>query len=135
MIAFSKLNVTIEHQQIVPDEVDQVADALKEQSDKESVQLIITSGGTGLCPRDITPEATKSVIEKECSSIMTYVTVESLKITTMACLSRAVCGIRNGTLIINLPGKPKAVKENLDILMKNNLLKHALKSVNGECLH
>ena len=112
-----------------------IVNALKQEAENENVNLILTSGGTGLCPRDITPEATKSVIEKDWSSIMVYVTTESCKITPFACFSRAVWGVINNTLIINLPGKPKAVTENLDILMTKNLLKHALKSVNGECLH
>jgi len=97
--------------------------------------LILTSGGTGFSPRDITPEATLQVIEKRADSLTQLLQQESLKITPMACLSRAVCGVRGNTLIINLPGKPKAVRENWTILMNKNVLLHALALVVGEALH
>ena len=90
----------------------------------EGVNLILTTGGTGFAPRDITPEATHRVIERETPGIVEALRAESLKITKHAMLSRAVAGIRGQTLIINLPGSPKAVRENLEILLP--VLPHAL---------
>ena len=129
------MKVQVVDQALVPDEYDLIVQQLKAFVQNDAIHFILTSGGTGLGPRDVTPEATKSVIEKEWQSIMTYITSESIKITPLACLSRAVWGVANNTLIINLPGKPKAVTENLSILMISNILRHAVKSVNGECLH
>jgi len=113
----------ISHQAIVPDEFQAIAGTLKEWCEEE-VNLILTSGGTGFAPRDITPEATKSVIERETPGIVEALRAESLKITRHAMLSRAAAGIRGRTLIINMPGNPKAVRENLDVLLP--VLPHAL---------
>lgn len=108
---------------IVPDEFDVIANQLRHWCDN-GFNLILTSGGTGFSPRDITPEATKSVIEREAPGIAETLRAESLKITRHAMLSRAVAGIRGQTLIINMPGNPKAVRENLDVLLP--ILPHAL---------
>ena len=108
---------------VVADEVAEIAAALRTWSD-EGVHLILTTGGTGFAPRDVTPEATKAVIERETPGIAEALRTESLKITRHAMLSRGVAGIRGRTLIINLPGNPKAVKESLDILLP--VLPHAL---------
>lgn len=89
--------------------------------------LVLTSGGTGFFERDVTPEATIEIIEKKADSLITFILSESMKIVPTACLSRAVAGMRGKTLIINLPGKPKAVKENFEILMRNGVLLHALR--------
>ncbi len=113
----------ISHRHIVPDEFDTIVKILTRWSD-EGVNLLLTNGGTGFSPRDITPEATKRVIEREAPGIAEAVRAESLKITRHAMLSRAVAGIRGQTLIINMPGNPKAVRENLDILLP--ILPHAL---------
>ena len=95
------------------------------------------SGGTGFAPRDVTPEATKQVIERETPGIAEALRADSLKITQHAMLSRAVAGIRGQTLIINMPGSPKAVRENMDVLLP--ILPHALElltdSPNSESHH
>ncbi len=113
----------ISHQAIIPDDFATIVNTLATWCD-EGVNLLLTSGGTGFSPRDITPEASKRVIEREAPGIAEAVRSASLKITQHAMLSRAVAGIRQQTLIINMPGNPKAVRENLDILLP--ILPHAL---------
>lgn len=108
---------------IVPDQVDGIVARLIEWCNN-GLNLILTTGGTGFSPRDVTPEATRLVIEREAPGIAEAMRAESLKITPHAMLSRAVAGIRGQTLIVNLPGSPKAVKENLDVLLP--VLPHAL---------
>ena len=119
---------TIQKQQIVPDEFEQIVQTLTDWSDN-GIHLILTSGGTGFAPRDITPEATRTVLQRETPGIAEALRAESLKITRHAMLSRAVAGIRNQTLIINMPGNPKAVRENLAVLLP--ILPHALELVTG----
>lgn len=114
---------------IVPDNQQIIADELKKYSDKEKVDIVLTTGGTGLGPRDVTPEATVSVCEKMVPGLGEILRFESYKKTPNAVLSRSVAGIRNGTLIINLPGSPKAVRECLEIIM--DVLPHALKMMRG----
>ena len=116
---------------IIPDDQETIARALMEWSD-QGLNLILTSGGTGFAPRDVTPEATRQVIEREAPGIAEALRSESLKITRHAMLSRAVAGMRGRTLIINLPGSPKAVNESLDILLP--ILPHALELL-GEDPH
>lgn len=118
-----RTNWEVVRQAIVPDERPQIADTLIEWCEA-GLNLILTTGGTGFAPRDVTPEATREVIERETPGIAEALRAESLKITRHAMLSRAVAGIRGRTLIVNLPGSPKAVKENLDILLP--ILPHAL---------
>lgn len=113
----------ITHQQIIPDDFETIVEIMVQWC-TEDVHLLLTSGGTGFSPRDITPEATRHVIEREAPGIAEAVRAESLKITRHAMLSRAVAGIRGQTLIINMPGNPKAVRENLDVLLP--VLPHAL---------
>lgn len=113
----------ISHHTILPDEFKTITGTLIQWCD-EGVDLILTSGGTGFGPRDITPEATRRVIEREAPGIAEALRAESLKITRHAMLSRAVAGIRGRTLIINMPGNPKAVRENLQVLLP--ILPHAL---------
>ncbi|MFZ0546234.1 MAG: MogA/MoaB family molybdenum cofactor biosynthesis protein [Candidatus Promineifilaceae bacterium] len=110
-------------QEIVPDDQQIIARTLLRWCE-EKVNLILTTGGTGFAPRDVTPEATRQVIDREAPGIAEALRAESLKITRHAMLSRAVAGIRGRTLIINLPGSPKAVKENMDVLLP--ILPHAL---------
>ncbi|MCP4357254.1 MAG: MogA/MoaB family molybdenum cofactor biosynthesis protein [Chloroflexi bacterium] len=116
----------ISHQTIIPDDFAVIVNTLTTWCD-EGVNLLLTSGGTGFSPRDITPEATKRVIEREAPGIADAVRAASLKITQHAMLSRAVAGIRSQTLIINMPGNPKAVRENLGILLP--ILPHALELI------
>lgn len=113
----------VANQEIVPDDQQRIASTLLQWCE-EKVNLILTTGGTGFAPRDVTPEATRQVIEREAPGIAEALRIESLKITRHAMLSRAIAGIRGRTLIINLPGSPKAVKENLDVLLP--VLPHAL---------
>ncbi len=113
----------ITRQQIIPDDFDTIVETMVRWC-AAGVHLLLTSGGTGFSPRDITPEATRQVIEREAPGIAEAVRAESLKITQHAMLSRAVAGIRGQTLIINMPGNPKAVRENLEVLLP--VLPHAL---------
>ena len=98
---------------ILPDEKDMIETELKRCADEKAISLVVTTGGTGFSPRDITPEATKAVIERETPGIPQLMIAESLKITPRACLSRMAAGIRGRTLIVNLPGSKKAATENL----------------------
>lgn len=102
---------------IVPDEFDVIASELKKCSDELKINLVLTTGGTGFSPRDITPEATLSVVERETRGIPEAMRYASLQITPRGCLSRSAAGIRGRTLIINLPGSPKAAKENLEAVL------------------
>lgn len=115
---------------VVPDEVDKIKGILVQWSDIDHVNLILTLGGTGFTPRDVTPEATKMVIQKEAPGLTFVMLQESLKITPFAMLSRATAGIRGSTLIINMPGNPNAVAECLEALLP--ALKHALKQIKGD---
>ncbi|MCP3659224.1 MAG: MogA/MoaB family molybdenum cofactor biosynthesis protein [Bacteroidetes bacterium] len=113
---------------IIPDDQKLIINTLKHLVDDLALDLILTTGGTGFSKRDVTPEATSAVLDKECLGIAEAIRVNSLQITKKAMLSRAVAGLRKNTLIINLPGSPKAVKECLDysldaILHGLNILK------------
>lgn len=115
--------------QIVPDEQDLLEETMISMSDKDKVDLILTTGGTGLSSRDITPEATLAVIQKEVPGLAEAMRSESMKKTNRAMLSRAVAGIRNSTLIINLPGSVKAVRECLAVILP--ALPHGLEILTG----
>lgn len=115
---------------VVPDDVQKIKDMLQKWSDVDKVDLILTLGGTGCTPRDVTPEATKSMIQKETPGLLYVMMRESLKVTPSAMLSRAAAGIRGSTLIINMPGNPNAVAECMEALLPS--LKHALKQVRGD---
>lgn len=117
---------------VVPDEADEISSALKKMCDEVKSDVVFTTGGTGFAPRDVTPEATKAVIEREAPGISEAIRYESLKITPKAMLSRAVSGIRGKTLIINLPGSPKAVKESLEAVLP--VLPHAVETLSGNTL-
>lgn len=114
---------------IVPDEKEEISASLIKMADEIKCDVIFTTGGTGFAPRDITPEATKEVIERETPGISEAIRFESLKITPKAMLSRAVSGIRGKALIINLPGSPKAVKESLEVVLP--VLPHAVETLSG----
>jgi len=114
---------------ILSDDLDPLADKLREFADRDDVNLIITTGGTGLAPRDNTPEATLAVIEREASGLAEAMRNDTLKQTPMAMISRGVCGVRSGTLIINLPGSPKAVRESFVVIAP--VLKHAIALLAG----
>lgn len=112
---------------IVPDEKDMIADAMKTLADGLGVDLIVSTGGTGLSSRDVTPEATIEVIDRRVSGMEEAMRAESMKITPHGMLSRAIVGIRNKALIINLPGSPKAVRENLSVVLP--AIPHAIEIV------
>jgi molybdopterin adenylyltransferase len=118
---------------ILADDLDPLAQALIDFADIDDVNLIITTGGTGLGPRDNTPEATQQVIEREVPGIAEAIRAESLKITPMAMISRGVCGVRSATLIINFPGSPKAVNESFAVIAP--ILPHALDLLAGKTEH
>ncbi len=119
---------------IVPDDRQQISQTLVEISDDYGADLILTTGGTGFSPRDITPEATLDVVERQVPGIPEAMRQKSLQITDRAMLSRAVAGIRGKTLIINMPGSPKAVSESLEVILP--VLTHAIQiliGTTGEC--
>ena len=124
------LNVHLVKYDIVPDEREVISEKLMEWADKEGVDLIITTGGTGLSPRDVTPEATLAVLDRIAPGFAEAMRVESLKKTPVAMLSRAVCGIGGNSLIINLPGSPRAVRECLEVILP--ALPHAMEVLKGE---
>jgi molybdenum cofactor synthesis domain-containing protein len=115
---------------IIPDEADIIASTIKEQVDKYAVDLIITTGGTGVGKRDVTPEATRMVIEKELPGFSEIMRAESYKITPHGIISRGVCGIRGESIIINLPGSPKAATECLMFILA--ALPHALSKLKND---
>lgn len=117
-------------QAVVPDEADQIAALLRTCADEEKIALVVTTGGTGVGVRDVTPEATLSVLDRTVPGMAEAMRAASLLKTPHAMISRAVAGIRGGTLIVNLPGSPKGAMENLDVLMP--ALPHALAKIQGD---
>jgi len=115
---------------IVPDETDQISVALLSYADEKKIDLIVTTGGTGVSPRDVTPEATLRVLDKEIPGMGEAMRRESAKITPHAMISRAVAGIRGASLILNLPGSPKGVRENLATVLP--ALRHAIEKIKGD---
>ena len=126
----SSLDSCVVKYEVVPDEVDVIAAKLTEWADEGTVDMILTTGGTGLAPRDVTPEATLSVIDKVAPGFTEAMRAETFKVTPFAILSRAVAGVRGKCLIINLPGNPKAVRECLDVILP--VLPHAIEILVGE---
>ncbi len=114
---------------IIPDDLQTIADELKRFSDEAGVDVVLTTGGTGLGPRDVTPEATASVCQRMAPGFGEIMRAEGLKKTPKAILSRGTAGVRDKTLIINLPGSPKAVRESLETIL--NILPHAVKMMLG----
>jgi len=115
--------------EVIPDETDVITAKLIEYADVLKLDLVVTTGGTGVTPRDVTPEATKAVIERELPGMSEAMRAKSLQKTPNAMISRAVCGIRGQTLIINLPGSPRGARENLAVLMP--ALVHAIEKMKG----
>ena len=114
---------------LVPDEQPQIEAALKALADTDHVDIILTTGGTGFAPRDVTPEATAAVVDRFAPGISEAIRMRSLAVTDRAMLSRAVSGIRGKTLIVNLPGSPKAVAESLEVILP--VLPHAVETMSG----
>jgi molybdopterin adenylyltransferase len=130
-ILIESLKAHIAAQEIIPDEKDLIANRLKQLSEPERyIDLIFTTGGTGFAPRDVTPEATALIIEREAPGFAEAIRQQSLSLTPKAMLSRAVAGIRNRTLIVNLPGSVKAIQESLEVILP--VLDHAVELLRGE---
>ena len=123
----------IQEKIIVSDDFDNLRQTLYTMTEREDVNLIVTTGGTGFSERDNTPEATRAVIDKEAQGLAEAMRYETIKKTPFAMLSRGVCGIRNQTLIINLPGSPKGVEECFDVIKP--VLPHAINLLTGETKH
>jgi len=121
------IDAEVKHYDILPDEKELIKEKLIKYS--KEVDLIITTGGTGLSPRDVTPEATLEVIDRQVPGIAEAMRSEGLKKTSRAMLSRAVTGVKGRSLIINLPGSPKAVKENLAVIL--DVIPHAIEKIKG----
>lgn len=120
----------VKKQIILPDEKNMLSEEFKHMADELEVNIVLSTGGTGFSKRDITPEATKEVIERETPGICEAIRMYSMQITKRAMLSRAVSGIRKNTIIVNLPGSPKACKEALDFVLDD--LKHGIDILLGE---
>ncbi|MDW7646385.1 MAG: MogA/MoaB family molybdenum cofactor biosynthesis protein [Desulfuromonadales bacterium] len=116
--------------EIIPDEEAQIADRLMHWTAQVSPHLLLTTGGTGVSPRDVTPEATQRVVDRLIPGLAELMRLRSLQITPRAALSRAVAGIRQGTLILNLPGSPKGALENLEAVWP--ALPHAIAKIRGD---
>ena len=127
------LGAEIVDKKIVSDDLEGLVQALQHTAERRDVNLIITTGGTGLGPRDNTPEATLQVIDREVPGLAEAMRGETLKHTPMAMISRGVCGVRFGTLIINLPGSPKAVVESFAVIKP--VLHHAVDLLSGRTQH
>jgi molybdenum cofactor synthesis domain-containing protein len=125
--------VEVHEKIIVSDDFDDLRQTLFVLTEREDVNLIFTNGGTGFAERDNTPEATRAVIEREAPGLAELMRAETAKKTPLAYLSRSVCGIRNNTLIINLPGSPKAVQECFEVVKP--LLQHAVNLLAGKTEH
>jgi molybdenum cofactor synthesis domain-containing protein len=122
--------ISVVEYRIVADEQHQISEALFHLSERSDVDLILTTGGTGLAPRDVTPQATIGAIDYEVPGIAEAMRAESLKVTPAGMLSRGVAGVRRSVLIVNLPGNPKAVRENLSVIAP--ALPHAISTLRGE---
>ena len=116
--------------EILPDDLEPLAEKLRNYAEREDVNLILTTGGTGFSPRDNAPEATRAVIEREAPGLAEAMRMETLKQTPLAMVSRGVCGIRSNALIINLPGSPKAVRESFAVIKP--VLAHAVALLSGK---
>jgi molybdenum cofactor synthesis domain-containing protein len=126
----SPLGCEVSEYEVVPDEKEIIASELAEWSEEGNVDVIFTTGGTGLSERDITPEATLAVIERNVPGIAEAMRIRTLDRTPMAMLSRAVAGVKGKCLIINLPGSPKAVQEYLEVVLP--AVQHAVDIIKGE---
>jgi molybdenum cofactor synthesis domain-containing protein len=122
-----KISASVLHYEIIPDEKELIKEKLIDYSMK--VDLILTTGGTGLSPRDVTPDATRDIIDREVPGIAEAMRIQGLKKTDRAMLSRAVAGVRGKALIINLPGSPKAIREGLEAVL--GVIPHAVEKIKG----
>ncbi|MDT5062192.1 MAG: hypothetical protein QOH63_2651 [Acidobacteriota bacterium] len=125
-----KMGAGIVATEIVPDDLEPLAEKLRAYADCSDVNLVVTTGGTGFSPRDNTPEATRAVIQREAPGLSEAMRMETLKQTPLAMVSRGVCGIRSNALIINLPGSPKGVRESFAVI--EPVLSHAIELLAGK---
>ena len=125
-----KINGEVKYYRVIPDEKEIIQEELIKAVDSLRLDLILTTGGTGLGKRDVTPEATLTIIEKEAPGISEIIRIESFKKTNRAILSRGVAGVRKESLIINLPGSPKGVRESLEIIL--DALPHGIEVLKGQ---
>ncbi len=125
-----EMDAEVVRRKIVPDEREQIVRLLVNLADELGVDLVLTTGGTGVTPRDVTPEATKAVIEREMPGLAEILRFEGYRQTPLAVISRGVAGIRGRTLIVNLPGSPNAVREGMETL--SPILPHAIQMIRGE---
>lgn len=126
----SSRKATLAARTLVPDENIEIVRALTGWCDNDEADLVITTGGTGLAPRDVTPEATRLVIEREAPGIAEELRRHGMESTKYSMISRGLAGVRNRTLIVNLPGSPKAVEDGLKVL--DDIADHAVKLIRGE---
>ena len=124
------IGASVDHYEVLPDEKPGIVEVLRRLSDSGTIDLILTTGGTGVSPRDVTPEATREAVDRELPGMAEAMRAESLKKTPHAMISRAIAGIRKRTLIVNLPGSPRAVRENLAVILP--ALPHAIEKINGD---
>ncbi|HVN95582.1 MAG TPA: MogA/MoaB family molybdenum cofactor biosynthesis protein [Syntrophorhabdaceae bacterium] len=115
---------------IVPDEMDMIAQVIKREIDEHGVDLVVTTGGTGVSERDVTPEATRTVIDRELPGFAEIMRIESYRITPHGVISRAVCGIRSRAIVVNLPGSEKAATQCLGFVLQ--AIPHALAKIKGD---
>jgi molybdopterin adenylyltransferase len=127
------LGWTVSAMERAPDESEQIAAVLRRLADSGDVAVILTTGGTGVAPRDVTPEATRSVIKREIPGLGELMRAEGLKFTPTAVLSRSLAGVRGRTLIANLPGSPKGALQSLDAIAK--LVPHIVDLMEGRTSH
>ena len=120
----------VEEQDIVPDNEEKIAELLMEWVDRKGIRFVVTTGGTGLSPTDVTPEAMLKVIKYQVPGMAEAMRTESLKKTPNAMISRAIAGVRGNSLIVNLPGSPKGARENLSVVLP--AIDHALAKIGGD---
>ncbi len=125
-----QMGAEVARQAIVPDERDEIVALLVSLADEMALDLVITTGGTGVTPRDVTPEATQAVVEREMPGLAEVLRFEGYRQTPLAVISRGVAGIRGKTLIVNLPGNPRAVRQGMETL--SPILPHAVQMIRGE---
>jgi len=119
--------------EVLPDDLERIAGRLREWSEDGGCDVVFTAGGTGLAPRDIAPEATRRVIDREIPGFSELMRAEGLKKTRRAVLSRGLAGLRKGTLIVNLPGSPRGARDSLEVIA--DLLPHAIEIAQGRTEH
>jgi len=124
------IGIEIGGRAMVPDEIDPIRASLIDFTDCRQMDLVVTTGGTGVSTRDVTPDATMAVIDREVPGMAEAMRRESHRITPHALISRAVAGIRGRTLIVNLPGSPKSVRENLSVILP--AIRHAIEKIKGD---